>query len=508
MASRKLGTFKSVKVKPISYTTKWIKNATRSIGLTTTEVLKTLAPNVSDAATSVADVSRDVVSTIRTNRNANKRITDVINSNRYVQLLNTTFKNVKSDLKTGMLYNDKRGLGSTNDFEDFKKDVESGSSFSFDDSASDEGNQINYINQSSNDASLNALSSQIANAATANVKMQKASMDAYISISAANMQQSGKIGADILTQLSNINNNLSALVQYNNDNMTKYIEAALAYYDKAGANIDGTNGNKNNFNNSDDENKVIKPSDLLNNNGGGIKLSSYKKFLKQNIKTTIENSDAGFIKTLIDSPMLDEFVANPIGNMGKIIALNIMPNIVQNSIKGIEDSFSNMSTIMLREIGKLSNKQGSGLGDIFLRNFGKIFGIVDDPNEQRTNIGKAQLNRGAIPFDGETKYAITTLIPQELKLQTAYLKILANNTKGKKPASAVTPDQDKITWFSYKNNKEMTKEDINLDIASAIMNEVRSSMNKSKFGESLSQLVTNQYKIYGEEEKEKGAAAA
>ena len=213
---------------------KWLTNAMKSIGASTTSSLKSIYPNLAEVGGASFNASKTIVSSIRNGRTTVSRVTETLKNNKYVQYANKAYKNALSDFKSGNFDQTDRMMGfDDSDFSGFDD---------FDDvSFGDEDTPVtNNINVTSDDGTRDAvlnLSSNVQKQSENMMKTNKATMDAYLSISAASMYQIEKLGGEINTHLSNINNSLSAIVQYQNENMNKFMEASMAFYEQMGSKL-------------------------------------------------------------------------------------------------------------------------------------------------------------------------------------------------------------------------------------------------------------------------------
>ena len=88
MASRSRAT---ISAKTENYQTKWLKNAMKSVGISTQEVLKEMSPNLYQAASSGAKAGRAFVTSMRRDKTTNAQIGNMLKSNKYVQYANKAF---------------------------------------------------------------------------------------------------------------------------------------------------------------------------------------------------------------------------------------------------------------------------------------------------------------------------------------------------------------------------------------------------------------------------------
>lgn len=439
-----------------TFNTKWLKNAAKSVGLGYSEALKTISPNLYETASIGVEATSKVISTLRTGRAGQERLNNTLKSNKYVRAMQTAYKNAISDIKSGNL----AGSDHSGSFDDNSSD----SGFSY-------GEEVGSTEKSSpmGNAVL-SINTQVQNAAMANMKMQKASMDATISLTSASMQQSATIGTEVINQLTNINSSLQALVQYNNENMNRLIEASIGFYEKTGAAIDK----------KDDEKDKIRVDDLLTDKGG-INMGQYKKYVKHQFKSMVNDSQFGAIASMVTSDAFIDMVAsNPLGAMTQALSSYMIPKMIQTSIKGMEEAYNNFLPTLLTEIADASESEAPGFAGKLRKMIGDTFGIKV---KQQHSFSDAQVNRGAIPFDGETKHAITEIITKELRDQTGYLKVLAEKVVG--PDYQKKADAEKEYW-SYSTNSYMKKDEITTNIAESISKAITSSIESTAFGSEFS----------------------
>lgn len=459
-----------------NYSTKWLKNAMKSVGLSTQEVMKDISPNIYEVTSTGINTSRNIVNSLRKNRGGIDRVQGSLQNNKYVKFAQSAYKNAMTDLKSGNFNNQDRMMDSM--FGDAMDDVkESMDGFSFGDDGAESGVNVNYINAAPNNDALINVGNQIQAQSKANLKTQKASMDAFIAVNAASMQQSGEIGSEIVNQLANVNSNLSAIVQYQNENMTKFIEASMAYYDRSGASLDkGGEGSPN---------QKISAADVLNGRNGGLNIGQYKQYVKQQFKDMSKNSDVGFVASMIDDDMLSMAASNPLGFLSKGLVSYMMPKILKSSVESMEQTFSNFMPAVLSKLADWGDEQGSDFLSGIKRSLGKSLGLK---NERTKNLKDAKVNYDATPFDGETKHAITEVITKELRDQTGYLRIIANHYD----SNADKNVKDNGEYWDKKTNSYIKGNTIDKSIAQEFVDAITGTFNDTSFGKSMSSLVDAQ----------------
>ena len=453
--------------------TKWLQSAMKSIGISTRNVIQKITPNIYDTVVSGAEIGRDFVTTARQNVSSIDKVANTIRGNRYVQYAEKAYKNALTDIKTGNLNNEGRAEEAMMNSFGFGSD---GDGYSFGDDGGEGGNTYNVYQNSGTSEAVLKISDQMAKGQVAQVKMQKATMDAYIAVQSTMMHQMAKNHAEIINHLTNIHSELASINSFNSENMSKFIEGSLAYYEKMGRMSEADNNNS--------SNGKMTMADVMKS-GGGINLRSYKDYVKQNMKAAFKKTDIGMSLGLLDNDMmLDQLVANPLGMVTEGLVGWIMPKMLANTLQALETTFNNTMPKLLSRLGDMANTSGTDFLSGVKRFLGRSFGAVDD---RQKNIKRADINRAATPFDGETKHAITEIITKELREQTSLLKVIAES----KDKNALKKAREKEEFFNASTGKYVTRERMNLNIADDIQDSIVAAFNNTKFGENI-------YKILGD----------
>ena len=79
----------------------WLKNATRSLGVTGLDVLKDISPNIYDVSENISKDASKVFKNISASKNSQNRISNLLSNNTYVKMAKTGLNNALRDLKTG-----------------------------------------------------------------------------------------------------------------------------------------------------------------------------------------------------------------------------------------------------------------------------------------------------------------------------------------------------------------------------------------------------------------------
>lgn len=467
-------TSKKIPIKEKSHmvNTKWLNNVVRSIGGSTVKVIKETAPTLSDITISTGRMSSDILRSMRGGKVGMDNIGRQISNNKYVRFANKSLKNALEDLKTGNLNNESRMEAAL--FGDDSSD----SGFTFGDEDIDGEGSVNInVDGGSGDigAGFMSLSQQMNLNSETIVKAAEATMNAQIASTSASIFQSQKLGQEIISRLDNINGGVQALVQYNNQTMTKFVEASLGYYERMGSTLAPleTPGGQSKTN----------ASDIFSSNGT-FNTSAYKNYLKESIKKTADKSGLGMVNALLDDTTLDMIAANPLGAGLDIAVKAVIPKMITTTLGEMESQFNNLTASFLHNIADWADTSDSSTGGKLKKLIGEIAGIKT--KRERFDTKASVVKNGPIPYDSDTKTAITQVITKELSEQTAYLKVISENIgsggKRRRGGSSKVPQ---FSYYNYAKGEYQTKDEISSGIVNDLKDTVLAEMNNSKFGETL-----------------------
>ena len=467
-----------VKMKANNINTKWIKNAMKSIGISTQDALKDIYPNLAEVTSSGVSASKNILTSIKQNSGGAENLANSLKNNKYVKYASKAYSNALADLKSGNFNNTDRFMGGDEGFDQMFAglDDSSSSDISFGDEDTGATNNVsfNYVNKGNNDAVL-AFQEQSQKQSEAFIKTNKASMDAQIAVASASMYQIEKLGSEIISHLGNISNNLTALVNYNNENMTRFIEASLSYYEMIGKKQE-----------EQTKSSRIDASDVFNNKQGGININQYKNYVKQQLKDSLRGSPLGMLEMLTDDSILEMAVSNPLGFASKGIISYMIPKLVGTTIDSVEKTFSTFVPTMLNRLADWGDEYTGGMLGNLKRTIGKTFGLRVNVKKNK-RIEAAKVNKGPIPFDGETKHAITEIITKELREQTSYLEAIARHFRINTEKARGNAD----VW-DYDRGQYIKVRDIQSSIANTIQESFLNTFKSGEFGKAMQSLVYSQ----------------
>lgn len=456
--------------------TTWLKNAMKSVGLTATETFKDLAPNIYEAGNVGVQSVQSIKSAAMTSKNTN--VMNRLKNNKYFGYAQKGFQNALDDIKTGKLNNKEREdealLGGFEDMLNFSD---------FDDE--DSGNTINYIDGGMDNEAVFNIQDSIQKSTEANIKAQKASTDAMIATASVNMIATQELGKEVISHLRNINNGISALVEFQRENTLKFYETATAALEKIGS-ATGSNEEEERYRGDADAKRVVRGN-------GSIDIARYKEYVKQNIKTTLKNTEAGGALDLLLSSddMIEMMISNPIGGASNLLLKAAIPNLVTNTIKGMDEAFKDFMPTMIAKLTDWKNNQEIGLAGSIKKLIGQAFGINIDNSSKVDLSGK--ITKDAAVFDGFTRNSIVNVIPKHLSEMSSYLKDIADHFKIDTKKS-----QENREVFNPDTGKFTTMKDFQKEIVQGFTDALTESMGRTKFGKALA---AGGSELYGQDEK-------
>ena len=455
---------------------KWLQSAMKSIGISTKNAIQSITPNIFSTVTTGAEIGRDFVTYARQNLSSIDKVSNTLRGNRYVQYAEKAYKNALTDIKSGNFNNEDRATNAMMGAMGFDMSEDGDDGYSFgDDGGEGGGNTYNVYQDTGTSQAMIRMTDQIAKGQVAQVKMQKASMDAFIAVQSTSMHQMAKNHAEVISHLSNIHSELSSINAFNSENMSKFIEGSLAFYEKVGK-MTETEARQDN---------TIRAKDVFASDKGGLNLRTYKDYIKQNFKKSLGKTTFGLVASLADNDeMLEYMVSNPVGMFSEALIGWMMPKMLTSTLQTLETTYNNAMPKLLARVASLADSKGTDFVSSIKRMVGETFGARD---ERVKSFRKADVNRDATPFDGETKHAITEIITKELREQTSLLKVIAS--KGNK--NALQQARDMEEFYDDETGKYTNRNKINRNIAEDIQNSIVAAFNDTKFGESVNQLVAD-----------------
>ena len=432
--------------------TNWARNFGRSVKFSAVEILGDLAPSTKDTAQNASGVIQDLLKDLKGLRVGQNKIMQEMNKIPAFKYAKEWKKNAWRDLQSGKFNNQERlqrmadadldnmdDFGGDDDFSfsaddtdmDFSPGPEGGSDSGGDEDFSVAGDVSEGvkpvvdglqpgIHATANAARHTAIAAE--NFAIGQEKQSKMiaegfesgnKLAAQIATSSLAMQQ--QFHSENLNVFNQIGDNTAKLVQFNDETMSKLAMGALKFYDDQ---LSATNSILSEIQQirqhvvpekgKEEEAEEAPQASQLFTGRGVFKMGKYPEILKKNFMAAAdEDMILSTIKTfLTDETTLKAIAANPLQFVTTKIVTNLIPDLVKNTMKELDTTIAGFFPALFAKINS-----GLDSDNPLKQLFAKIFGIRTDVS---TSADFAAYEKGAVPFDGITRTAITTVIPNYL----------------------------------------------------------------------------------------------
>ena len=388
----------------------WMKNFGQSVKFSAKSVLTDMAPTVSETRETLQNDIHELRQQLQANRNVKQALLNYLDPEGNVQkYAKEAIDNTKKSLRTGKFYDARRedkamgdafGFDDDFDFGDMdggSDDMDFGSVKMGPDKVMDElGPAMSSFGESVGKG-IGETNKNIARGFNALNEAEKGRM-------AMTMAINEKYYSASLKHLSAIEENSAAMVKFNNETMSVYAQGALKYYEDSLSIMkeirDAVVPKKG------EERKGFQGDGLDDVFSGGFSLSNYLKTVKKQFGSYIENSPMGMLSMLADPMFLSSMAANPLAGLLSFGIGSLIPSRLKKSIGRTDTTFKEFMPALFDKIGRYS-----GNNDI-LDALSQVFGIKRGTS--RDKFATNEYNKGAISYDGESKKAITEVIPSYL----------------------------------------------------------------------------------------------
>ena len=387
----------------------WFKNVAKSIGYSSSEVIREITPNTHSFIADNYSYGKELAENFRDAKENSKSVAEMLNLGSQMNTLNTAVKNAIDDIKTGKIYNKERA-------EAFDDDDEFGAFLNGDfdigggESSSDTSSKPTVINNVKVTRDDNKLVSAVTSATEANLQGTKALLKQNKDMATATIAVNHQLAMQMTKGLETINTNISQLVNFQNDSMAKYIGASIQYYDESlkvmKESLDKlvamapapTRDRKQRFDGYD---AVF--------GGGSFSLEGYVQNIKRNLeKAKDENMLIQGISSFLEQEdTLERLAKSPLTFVADFATKKIIPMAVRETVDMFDKSMTAFFPAMIDKFSRMAKN-----GNMITETIGQLFGI---DTTVKSSVNMANYTRGAIPFDGETKRAITDVIPTYLR---------------------------------------------------------------------------------------------
>ena len=461
----------------------WFKNVGKSLGYTTTELIEEMIPAPIDFIKSNTETFKNFYNDLRQSKSLSKKLSDQIVKNEYINIGQTAIKNALKDIKSGKIYNKGRQEEIFNDDIDFEfgddlnidNDDYKVSSETMSDSSSSP--TVNRVVVSSNINKNNPMVKAVERQTEALYNTTQASDKISISLATNHMMINRKLGEDLNRGLSAINDNLSLLVNFQSESMTRYISTTFKYYEES---LNLFNNIHSEMKKGVSEEKIVKekvdPMDSVFLSKGGLNISGYANLIKRQFGAAVDQdmilSQLKYM--LSDKDQLKFLAASPISFLSTKIVSAFIPSMLKQTLTSMNKSFENFFPALLMKANRMIGSQNP-----ILNFLGQVFGINV---KQKSSVDLSQYEKGAVPFDGYTKKSITEVIP-------GYLRKILAALNGKEEVA-----------FDYDNGVFKSMDSMQKDFQSTMNRSILSS-----FSDVISEIKdkANAFNIQNDEERKK-----
>lgn len=386
----------------------YMKNLGKSIKYVAINEVKETLPIVFETKESNEEAINSIRSSFR-NKNKLKTISDIAKESEFYKTGNDIYKNLKSSIKTGTFYSQKRQDKADNEFiksfmggEDFNFDVDFNDEENIDESEESLNANADSLNELNNDlnSGFEASATAISNTTMESARYVGETVKASAAMAYAQNSEQTFL---MKTGFKSLDDGLKKLVHFNTDILQKHIQNSTTFFDNTSKllseqnammkemlemqrNIyqaNQANDNKSNFN---------KYANIVSS-GGVVNLSEYFKNIKSNFSEWSEPI----------MMMLNMIKANPLemliqGGLS-VLGSDNMKRAGANLNKTLSGVFGKYLSFLEKQA-----KKNGGIWDTL----NDIFGVR---NSKKFDIDTGNYQKGPMQFNGIANRAITEVIP-------------------------------------------------------------------------------------------------
>lgn len=386
----------------------YMKNLGKSIKYVAINEVKETLPIVFETKESNEEAINSIRSSFR-NKNKLKTISDIAKESEFYKTGNDIYKNLKSSIKTGTFYSQKRQDKADNEFiksfmggEDFNFDVDFNDEENIDESEESLNANADSLNELNNDlnSGFEASATAISNTTMESARYVGETVKASAAMAYAQNSEQTFL---MKTGFKSLDDGLKKLVHFNTDILQKHIQNSTTFFDNTSKLLSEQNAmmkemlemqrniyqanqasdNKSNFN---------KYANIVSS-GGAVNLSEYFKNIKSNFSEWSEPI----------MMMLNMIKANPLemliqGGLS-VLGSDNMKRAGANLNKTLSGVFGKYLSFLEKQA-----KKNGGIWDTL----NDIFGVR---NSKKFDIDTGNYQKGPMQFNGIANRAITEVIP-------------------------------------------------------------------------------------------------
>lgn len=406
----------------------WFMNVGKSVQYGAGDVAGRVLPNAGNLVETNASFVTEKLDALR-KQGFKKGLGGGIKNNQQLKIGREALANAISDIKSGNIYNkerQKQQLESDDEFGGFGGGDSGFDSFDFDEGQASfaHNNQDDY-EESNNDTrvAIKTMSTDVTDNLKSNGRTVKASTDRLVQAGSFNTEavitSFNRTMSPIAGTLGETKASISNIEDFQLNSVKRSLEETKAYQTQTIELLTSQNDYLKKISESmarpekkEQERSRTQYDDVFGT--GSFSLEGYAKAFKSNSNDALAGLGLSQIKDMWgETSQLKYLAANPLGFVVNKGIEKVIPAVVQQTMKQVDESFANFIPAMFMRLSREGEKNGGFMG--ILNNF---FGIKSSTTG-KVNLGRFE--RGPIPFDGETKKAITEVIPGYLRKMLAVL---------------------------------------------------------------------------------------
>ena len=395
---------------------KWLRAFKGAVKSGAADAMRTVMPNVSEAASSTANVAREAKdfaqSTASNVQSQMRKLRGSIQGREAHNILNGAF----DDIKNGTFSLDKLSDSSYDAMDNFDSSLNDIKIDASDPASVAAGESkrntalLGKVVAEGNAASIAGMQQMTRTLATVNVKTSKATAARMENVAMAAISQTTGYLAGISSRLDMVNANLGALVKYNNETALEAHKAALDFYAdssdklyKMGATLNELMDFVHNQKEIQRSKNSYDPYDFSQ----GFNMGSYRDMIKHNFKNSMIGMMLDMGKMYGGSVAMD-----PMTTAMSAVIKGMIPKSVKKSLGRFDKVFTNSMENLLYSIGDMAESS-----DLIKSTIGEIFG-KRRPRFQGANMGN--FKKDAMSWNGIAQKTLVEVIPSYLsKIESA-----------------------------------------------------------------------------------------
>ena len=394
------------RVKKSAVNNQWMRNVLKSMGYTSVDLVRDLLPSTGNFVIDNRDNMVNLANGIRANVSPRRLINNQFKNLPQVKAMDEIMKNIKDDLRSGNFNNVDREMefddsGMDFGFGSFDDDDLFGGSVQFFDEDED-GNSDNNDGQPTTFIDTMPLARAINSSTQATVGAIVTAANQQMALDNEKMIFDTRAYNAMLSGMNDINDNLATLVKFNAESTAKYHAASMEFYEQA---LELLKSNEKKQEELEIENSI---NDLYDSRGN-VRLKDYLSHVKGNMgKMKDESLELSMIfDNVLDPANLSLIAKNPIGFLTKMSFNKIVPAITRASLKSMDEALSAVFPALIARINTFEDSENVIEDYLY-----KVFG-AKEKYERYVDLDKYE--KGAVPWDGEAKKALTEVIPTYLR---------------------------------------------------------------------------------------------